>query len=148
MKHYWWLTRRLEDRSSTTLHLFGVKTYTTPTTEKSNIHRTRLWGSPLDVTRCPVSITYTQKQRCWKLGKNQSYYLHCTWLDAWNQEMYVIPSQQGLPLRDRWRGTLYTRHRNTVEPMMVKHDRKATLQALHTDAVDKAVLRVTNGMCY
>ena len=35
--------------------------------------------------------------------------------------------------------TLYTRHRNTVEPMMVKHDRKATLQAPHTDAVDKAV---------
>ena len=35
--------------------------------------------------------------------------------------------------------TLYTRHRNTVEPMMVKNDRKATLQALHTDAVDKAV---------
>ena len=35
--------------------------------------------------------------------------------------------------------TLYTRHRNTVEPRMVEHDRKATLQALHTDAVDKAV---------
>ena len=35
--------------------------------------------------------------------------------------------------------TLYTKHRNTVEPMMVKNDRKATLQALHTDAVDKAV---------
>ena len=35
--------------------------------------------------------------------------------------------------------TLYTRHRNTVEPMMVKNDRKATLPALHTDAVDKAV---------
>ena len=35
--------------------------------------------------------------------------------------------------------TLYTRHRNTVEPMMVKNDRKATLQALHTDAVNKAV---------
>ena len=33
--------------------------------------------------------------------------------------------------------TLYTRHRDTVEPMMVKY-RKATLQALHTDAVDKA----------
>ena len=27
---------------STTLRLFGVQTYTTPTTEKSNIHRTRL----------------------------------------------------------------------------------------------------------
>ena len=37
------------------------------------------------------------------------------------------------------KGTLYTRHRNTVEPMMVKNYRKATLQALHTDAVDKAV---------
>ena len=35
--------------------------------------------------------------------------------------------------------TLYTRHRNTVEPMLVKNDRKATLQALHPDAVDKAV---------
>ena len=35
--------------------------------------------------------------------------------------------------------TLYTRHRNTEKPMMVKNDRKATLQALHTDAVDKAV---------
>ena len=35
--------------------------------------------------------------------------------------------------------TLYTRHRNTVEPMMVKNDRKATPQALHTAAVVKAV---------
>ena len=32
--------------------------------------------------------------------------------------------------------TLYTRHRNTVEPMMLKNDRKATL---HTAAVVKAV---------
>ena len=38
--------------------------------------------------------------------------------------------------------TLYTRHRNTVKPMMAKNDRKATLQApqaLHTAAVVKAV---------
>ena len=35
--------------------------------------------------------------------------------------------------------TLYTRHQNTVEPMMVKPYRKATPQALHTDAVNKAV---------
>ena len=35
--------------------------------------------------------------------------------------------------------TLYTRHRNTIEPKTVKNDRKATLQALHTVAVDKAV---------
>ena len=35
--------------------------------------------------------------------------------------------------------TLYTRHRNTVEPMIETTDRKATLQALHTAAVVKAV---------
>ena len=34
--------------------------------------------------------------------------------------------------------TLYTRHLNTVEPIMVENDRKA-LQALHTAAVVKAV---------
>ena len=42
--------------------------------------------------------------------------------------------------------TLYTRHQNTVEPMMVENDRKATLQALHTVAVVKAVHSVTRGM--
>ena len=31
--------------------------------------------------------------------------------------------------------TLYSRHRNTVEPMMAGKDRKSTLQARHTDAV-------------
>ena len=35
--------------------------------------------------------------------------------------------------------TLYTWHQNTVEPMMVEKDRKATLQTLHTDAVNKDV---------
>ena len=35
--------------------------------------------------------------------------------------------------------TLYTRHRNTAEPMMVENDSKATLHALHTAAVVKAV---------
>ena len=35
--------------------------------------------------------------------------------------------------------TIYTRHRNTVEPMMVEKDRKAIHQALHTDAVNKVV---------
>ena len=43
----------------------------------------------------------------------------------------VIPERQ-------MKETLYTRHRNTVEPKMVQNDRKDTLQALHTDAVDKA----------
>ena len=35
--------------------------------------------------------------------------------------------------------TQFTRHRNTVEPMMLADNRKATLQAIHTDAVNKAV---------
>ena len=34
-------SRQSEDPSSTTPHLFGVQTYMTPTTEKSNTHRTR-----------------------------------------------------------------------------------------------------------
>ena len=40
----------------------------------------------------------------------------------------------------RWiKETLFTRHCNTVEPMMLADNMKATLQALHTDAVNKAV---------
>ena len=35
--------------------------------------------------------------------------------------------------------TLFTRHRNTVEPTMLADNRKATLQEIHTDAVNKAV---------
>ena len=47
---------------------------------------------------------------------------------------------RGTPNR-QMKKTLYTRYHNTVEPMMVTNDRKATLQALHTDAVNKAVKR-------
>ena len=53
--------------------------------------------------------------------------------------MYVTPSQQGIPPERQMNETLYTRQRGTVEPMMVKNDRKTRLKALHTDAVDKAV---------
>ena len=35
--------------------------------------------------------------------------------------------------------TLFTRHRSTVEPMMIAKDRKATPQAIHTIAVNQAV---------
>ena len=38
----------------------------------------------------------------------------------------------------RMKETLFTRHR-TVEPMMLVKNRKATLQAIHSDAVNKAV---------
>ena len=39
----------------------------------------------------------------------------------------------------RMKETLFTRHRNTVEPIMLSDNRKATLQANHTDAVNKAI---------
>ena len=39
----------------------------------------------------------------------------------------------------RMKETLLTRYRNTVEPMLLADNRKATLQAIHTDAVNKAV---------
>ena len=42
-------------------------------------------------------------------------------------------------LKRRMKETLLIRHRNTVEPMILANNRKATLQAIHTDAVNKAV---------
>ena len=39
----------------------------------------------------------------------------------------------------RMKETLSTRHPNTVEPMMLANNRKATLQAIHSDAVNKAI---------
>ena len=35
--------------------------------------------------------------------------------------------------------TLFTRHRSAVEPLVIAKDRKTTLQAIHTMAVDQAV---------
>ena len=48
------------------------------------------------------------------------------------------PNTRAIPER-QMKETLYTRHRNTVDPMMVENDRKATPQALHTAAVVKVV---------
>ena len=39
----------------------------------------------------------------------------------------------------RMKETLFTRHCNTVEPMMLADNTKTTLHAIHTDAVNKAV---------
>ena len=70
---------------------------------------------------------------------------HSELLSAQYLARYLEPGNVCHPITKRdtperqMKETLYTRHRNTVEPMMVKNDRKVTLQALHTDAVDKAV---------
>ena len=50
------------------------------------------------------------------------------------------------PLKRRMKETLFTRHRNTVEPMMLANNRKATLQAIHSDAVNKAVKAQKNNI--
>ena len=39
----------------------------------------------------------------------------------------------------RMKETVFTRHRSTVEPTMIAKDRKATLHAIHTKAVNEAV---------
>ena len=45
----------------------------------------------------------------------------------------------GDPRTRRMKETLFTRHRSTVEPMMIAKDRKETLQAIQTMAVNQAV---------
>ena len=52
--------------------------------------------------------------------------------------MSATPSPQEKTLR-RMKETLITRHRNIVEPMMLADNRKATLQVIHTDVVNKVV---------
>ena len=59
---------------------------------------------------------------------------------------YLAGTRKCLPLhhhkgnpKRRMKETLFTRHRNTVEPMMLANNRKATLQAIHSDAINKAV---------
>ena len=43
------------------------------------------------------------------------------------------------PPKRRMKEALFTRHRSTVEPMIIAKDRKATLQAIHTMVVNLAV---------
>ena len=43
------------------------------------------------------------------------------------------------PPKRRMKETIFTRHRSTVEPVIIAEDRKATLQAIHTKAVNQAV---------
>ena len=43
------------------------------------------------------------------------------------------------PPKRRMKETLFTRHRSTVEPMLIAKDRKATLQAIHPMAVNQVV---------
>ena len=70
---------------------------------------------------------------------------HSELLSAQHLARYLEPENvnNSITTRDtpkRWmKETLFTRHRRTVAPMMIAKDRKATLQAIHTKAVNQAV---------
>ena len=74
-----------------------------------------------------------------KRWNTQSYYLHSIWQDVWNREMSATPITTRETPKRQMKETQFTRHRNTVKPMMLADNRKATLQGIHTDAVNKAV---------
>ena len=44
--------------------------------------------------------------------------------------------------------TLFTRHRSAVDPMMIAKDKKATLQAIHTMAVNQAVTSLRRSVLF
>ena len=77
---------------------------------------------------------------------------HSELLSAQYLARYLEPGNVCYPITTRAiperqvKETLYTRHQNTVEPMMVKNDRKATLQALHTAEQSLKLFSVTRGM--
>ena len=135
-KHYWWLTRQSADRSSITSHLFGVQTYMTPTTEKSNTHRMRIATGCHKMSSIDHLHTEAEMLKVWEHSEllSAQYLARC--LEPRNVCHPI--TTRAIPER-QMKETLYTRHQNTVEPMMVENDRKATLQALHTAAVVKAV---------
>ena len=89
---------------------------------------------PLAVTRCPVSTTYTLKVREHSELLSAQYLARC--LEP-GSVCHSITTRE-TPMRVM-KETLFTRHRNTVEPMMLANNRKATLQAIHSDTVNKAV---------
>ena len=71
--------------------------------------------------------------------KEHSEQLSAQYLTRYLEPENVCHSTTREP-HERWmKETLFTRHRNTVEPMMLADNRKATLHAIHPDADNKAV---------
>ena len=72
--------------------------------------------------------------------REHSELLSAQYLARWQEAGNVCHSitTRETPKR-RMKETLFTRHCNTVEPMLLANNRKATLQAIHSDAVNKAV---------
>ena len=136
-----------EDRSSTTLHLFGVQSYTTPTTEKNHYTQN---DALMIATSCHKmsSIDHLHTEAEMLKVREHSELLSAQYLARCLKPGDVCHPITTMSTPERqMKETLCTRHRNTVEPRMVEKDRKATLQAPHTDAVESiTLLRVTKGM--
>ena len=70
---------------------------------------------------------------------------HSELLSAQNWARCLEPGNVCHPITTRttherqMKETLYTRHQNTIKPIMVEKNRKAKPKTLHTDTVDKAV---------
>ena len=118
------------------LHLFGVQTYATQTAETSNIHRTRIATSCHKMS----SVDHIHVE-----AKMMKVTEHSELLSAQYLARYLEPGNvcHSITTREtpkrRMKETLFTRRHNTVEPMMLADNRKATVQGIHTDAVNKAV---------
>ena len=104
------------------LHKFVAQTYATPTTETYSTHRMRI------ATGCHKMSSVDHLHIEAKLLKLRE---HSELLSA----QYLA---RDTPKR-RMKETLFIRPRSNVEPMMITKDKKATLQAIHTSAVNQAV---------
>ena len=163
-KHSQYVAERVSDRHNILKALTGtswgqqkeIQLMTYKTVGRSIInYAAPVWSLNLHDTNYR-NIQYTQNEAlriangCHKMSSIDHLYTEAEMLKVREHSellcaQYLEPGNVCHPITTRatperqMKKTLYTRHRNTVEPMMVKNDRKATLQALHTDAVDKAV---------
>ena len=121
------------------LHMFGAQTYATPTTEISHTRKMRILRIS---TRCHKmsSVDYLHaKANVLKVREHSEllsaqYLARCLKPENVNNSITTRD-----PPKRRMKMTIFTRHRSTVQPMMMAKDRKATLQAIHTMAVNQAV---------
>ena len=121
------------------LHLFGVQTYATQTTK--NIQYTQNEALRIATGYHKMSsVDHLHVEAKMLKVREHSELLSSLYLARCLEPGNVCHSitTRETPKR-RMKDTLFTGHRNTVEPMMLAYNKKATLHAIHTDAVNKAV---------
>ena len=75
----------------------------------------------------------------WTLNKYYYYYYYYYLARCLEPENVNFSITRREPPKRMMKETLFTRHRSAVEPLMIAKDRKTTLQAIHTTAVNQAV---------